>query len=386
MKDVYIIGVGTTKYGELWDKSLRELATEAGLKAIVDAGISSENIDALYGANTSAGQFIDQEHIASLIADSSGLSELGIPSIRIEAGSASGGAALHEAYLAVGSGKYKTVVVGGVEKMTDVPPEVANMIIGGSLDAEWETFFGVTEASLAALIARRMEYDGLIKREDYAMIPVISHKHASMNDTSHFKNSIKLDDVLKASYVAEPLTVFDTAPLSDGASALVLTSDKDLIKDGKKPVKILSSEISTDYISLHDRTSIQSMRAVKTSVKKALENSSKSISKIDAIEIHDSYSIIGALQLMEMFGEKEALNYLRNEELYWNKSRPINTSGGLKAHGNPLGATGLYQAVEVTTQLRGEAGQRQISGARFGLLHNMGGLGTTSISTVLGVE
>ncbi len=386
MKDVYIIGVGSTKFGELWDRSLRELAAEAGLKAIVDAGIKSEDINALYGANTSAGQFIDQEHVASLIADSSGLSELGIPSIRIEAGSASGGAALHEAYLAVGSGKYDTVVVGGVEKMTDVPPEVANMIIGGSLDAEWETFFGVTEASLAAMIARRMEHDGLIKREDYAMIPVVSHKHASMNDTSHFKNSIRLEDVLKASYVAEPLTVFDTAPLSDGASALVLTSNKKLIREGKNPIKIISSEISTDYISLHDRPNIYSMRAVKNSVNKALDKASKTISKVDIMELHDSYSIMGALQLMEIFGEKEALSLIRNEELFWNKSRPVNTSGGLKAHGNPLGATGLYQAVEAVTQLRGEAGHRQIKDAKLGLLHNMGGLGTTSISTILEVE
>lgn len=386
MKGVYLIGVGTTKFGELWDKSLRELATEAGLKAILDAGISSEEVDALYGANTSAGQFIDQEHVASLISDSSGLSELGIPSIRVEAGSASGGAALHDAYLAVASGKYKTVVVGGVEKMTDVPPEVANMIIGGSLDAEWETFFGVTEASLAAMVAKRMEYDNILKREDYASLPVVSHKHGSMNETSHFRNQIKLEDVLKSSFVSEPLTVYDTAPLSDGASAVVLTSDKKIKNENDKSVKILSSEISTDYISLHDRSTIYSMRAVKNSTRKALSTSSKSLSQIDVIEIHDSYSIAGVLQLIEMFGEKEALSLIRNEELYFNKSRPLNTSGGLKAHGNPLGATGIYQAVEAVLQLRGEAGQRQVKGARYALIHNMGGLGATSISTVLGVE
>ncbi|MEM2615872.1 MAG: thiolase domain-containing protein, partial [Thermoplasmatales archaeon] len=179
MKDVYIIGVGTTKFGELWDSSLRELASEAGLKAIMDAGIFAEQVDALYGANTSGGQFVDQEHVAALIADYSGIAELNIPSIRVEAGSASGGAALLQAYFAVKAGDYKTVVVGGVEKMTDVPSEVANEIIGGSLDAEWETFFGATEASLAAMIARRHEYEGRAKRENYAMLPVVSHFHAS---------------------------------------------------------------------------------------------------------------------------------------------------------------------------------------------------------------
>lgn len=386
MRDVYIIGVGTTKFGELWDKSLRDLATEAGLKAITDAGIYSEDVNALYGANTSAGQFIDQEHIASLIADAAGLSELGIPSIRIEAGSASGGAALHEAYLAVASGKYDTVVVGGVEKMTDVPPEEANKIVGGSLDAEWETFFGVTEASLAAMIAKRLEYEGKMKREDYAHIPVVSHKHGSMNETSHFRNSIKLEDVLKASYVAQPLTIFDCAPLSDGASAIVISSNRQLINSSENPVKIVSSEISTDYLSLHDRTSIYSLNAFKRSSKKALESAKISKEKVDILELHDSYSIIGLLQLMELYGEKEAMSLVRNEELYWDKSRPTNTSGGLKAHGNPLGATGIYQAVEATLQLRGKAGQRQVKGAKYVLLHNMGGIGATSVSTVLGVE
>ncbi len=385
MRDVYILGVGTTKFGELWDLSLRELASEAGLKAIMDAGIYAEDVDALYGANTSGGQFVDQEQIAALIADYSGITELNIPSIRIEAGSASGGAALMQAYLAVKSGQYNTVVVGGVEKMTDVPSEVATEIIGGSLDAEWETFFGATECSIAAMIARRHEFEGKAKRENYAMFPVISHKHASMNDTSHFKNVIKIEDVINASPVAEPLTVFDNAPISDGASALVISADLKKINNASHPIKIKSSSAANDFLSLHDRKSVDSFRAVKKSSDSALSLAGLDIGKIDAIEIHDSYSIAALIQMEEMLG-KDAVKMTEGNDFYFNSSKPLNVSGGLKAHGNPLGTSGLYQAVEATVQLRGKTGQRQVKDPRNFLIHNMGGLGTTSVSTVIGVD
>jgi acetyl-CoA C-acetyltransferase len=385
MRDVYILGVGTTKFGELWDLSLRELASEAGLKAIMDAGIYAEDVDALYGANTSGGQFVDQEQIAALIADYSGITELNIPSIRVEAGSASGGAALMQAYLAVKSGQYNTVVVGGVEKMTDVPSEVATEIIGGSLDAEWETFFGATECSIAAMIARRHEFEGKAKRENYAMFPVISHKHASMNDTSHFKNVIKIEDVINASPVAEPLTVFDNAPISDGASALVISADLKKINNASHPIKIKSSSAANDFLSLHDRKSVDSFRAVKKSSDSALSLAGLDIGKIDAIEIHDSYSIAALIQMEEMLG-KDAVKMTEGNDFYFNSSKPLNVSGGLKAHGNPLGTSGLYQAVEATVQLRGKTGQRQVKDPRNFLIHNMGGLGTTSVSTVIGVD
>ncbi len=385
MRDVYILGIGTTKFGELWDSSLRELASEAGLKAILDAGIYAEDVDALYGANTSGGQFVDQEQIAALIADYSGICELNIPSIRIEAGSASGGAALMQAFLAVKSGQYNTVVVGGVEKMTDVPSDVATEIIGGSLDAEWETFFGATECSIAAMIARRHEYEGSAKRENYAIFPVISHKHASMNDTSHFKNSIKLEDVIKATPVAEPLTVLDNAPISDGASALVISADEKKIKDSSHPIRIKASAAANDFLSLHDRKSIDRFRAVKKSINTALNSAGLEVGKIDAMEIHDSYSIAALIQMEEIFG-KDAVRMTEGNDFYYNSSHPINVSGGLKAHGNPLGTSGLYQAVEATIQLRGKGGQRQINDPRNFLIHNMGGLGTTSVSTIIGVD
>ncbi|MCW6158013.1 MAG: thiolase domain-containing protein [Thermoplasmatales archaeon] len=385
MRDVYILGVGTTKFGELWDLSLRELASEAGLKAIMDAGIYAEDVDALYGANTSGGQFVDQEQIAALIADYSGISDLNIPSIRVEAGSASGGAALMQAYLAVKSGQLNTVVVGGVEKMTDVPSEVATEIIGGSLDAEWETFFGATECSIAAMIARRHEFEGKAKRENYAVFPVISHKHASMNDTSHFKNIIKIEDVINASPVAEPLTVFDNAPISDGASALVISADLKKINNASHPIKIKSSSAANDFLSVHDRKSVDSFRAVKKSSDSALSLAGLDIGKIDALEIHDSYSIAALIQLEEILG-KDAIKMTEGNDFYFNSSRPLNVSGGLKAHGNPLGTSGLYQAVEATVQLRGKAGQRQVKDPRNFLIHNMGGLGTTSVSTVIGVD
>lgn len=388
MRDVVIIGAGQTKFGEHWEKSLRELAVEAGLRAIEDAGIYSKDIDAIYGGNMSAGSSTFQDNIGTLIADFTGLAINNIPAIRVENGSASGAAALHEGFIAVASGIYDTVLVGGVEKLTDVPMENINDVISGEIDREWEAFNGSTLAASAAMIARRYMYEYNAKREHIAHIPVISHRHGSLNPYAHYKNTIKIEDVLNSTIVADPLTMLDCAPISDGASAVILTTmenAKKLKNDGI--VRIKASTLASDFISLHSRDNITSFRSTIEASRKAYKMAKLEPKDISFVELHDAYSIFGLIALEDLgfFRKGEAGKYL--EEGYGNldSKLPINPSGGLKAKGHPLGATGVGQVVESVFQLRKQADKRQVSDPRYALTHSMSGAGGSSIIHILEV-
>ena len=224
MREVAIIGIGQTKFGELWDLSFREIGIQAGLAAVYDANLSSEEIDALYVGNMSAGRFIDQEHVAALIADYSGLARDNIPATRVEAAGASGAMAVRQGYMAVASGMHDIVVVGGAEKMTDVPDSLGNSIQDSAADQQWECIFGATFPALHAMIARRHMHDFGTTREQIASVAVKNHKHGSMNPKAQFQKEIKLESVLKASTVADPLGLFDCSPTSDGGAAVVMCS------------------------------------------------------------------------------------------------------------------------------------------------------------------
>ncbi|MGC8584762.1 MAG: thiolase domain-containing protein [Thermoplasmata archaeon] len=388
MRDVYIIGIGQTKYGEHWEKSLRALVVEAGLKAIEDANIYSKDIQAIFGGNMSAGSTIYQDNIGSLISDFSGLSVNRIPAMRIENGSASGGAAVHAGFVSVASGFYDTVLVGGVEKLTDVSMEDQAEIVSGEVDQEWELFNGGTLAGLQALMARRYMHEYGAKREEIAMLPVLSHEHGSENPYAHFRNRIKVEDVINATMVADPLTMLDMAPASDGAAVLILASEEKVrqIKPEVK-IKISGSAMSSDFMSLQSRENLLELKAVRDSTEKALKMSKSDIKRVKIVETHDSSSIMGLLILEEigLFPKGKAGKYL--EEGYGHKDSrvAINTSGGLKAKGHPMGATGIGQIVESVIQLRGKAEKRQVHNADMALAINVAGTGSASISHVLEV-
>ena len=384
-ENVFVIGAGETKYGELWEKSLRDLAVEAGLKAIENAGIYSRDVQILYGSNSLAGIINGQENIGSLIADFSGIASGNIPAVRIEASSASGGAAVREAYLAIKSGEYDVAVVGGVEKMTDIFGNEVLDMMSSLLDREWEAFFGATPAALAAISARKYMKDFNVKKEALAMMSVNDHANASLNPNSHFKNKITLDQALNATSVAEPLNLMDCSPVTDGASAIVLASESYLKKNKLDGMKILASAISQDYLALHSRNSIYTLDSTKIAADEAFKRSGLKREDMSFVELHDSYSIYGLMELEDLgFAKKGEAHKLVNEDIRLGGRLPVNPSGGLKAKGNPLGATGVGQFVEAFLQLKGKADKRQVKDARYGLLQNMAGTGSTSVVHIVG--
>lgn len=384
-RDVGIIGVGITKFGEIWDRSLRDLGLEAGVKAINDANIASEDIDALYVGIMSPGMFLNQEHVAPLIADWAGIAGSHIPATRVEAADASGGLAIREAWMGIKAGLYDVVMVGGAEKMTDVGDEEALETLSASVDQEWEAFFGATLPSLYAMIARRHMYQYGTTREQLAMVAVKNHKHGAMNPDAQFQSPVDLKTVLGAGPVAEPLGVFDCAPFSDGAAALVLCEWEKAKKVCEQPIKITGSGQAGSSLSLSARRDITTFASTRFAGQKALDMAKRKLSDVQLAEVHDSYSIgeILAVEDLGFCAKGEGGKMVERGETTIGGRIPINTSGGLKARGHPLGATGIAQAVEVVLQLRGKADKRQVKGAKVGLTHNVGGTGGTSVVHIL---
>jgi acetyl-CoA C-acetyltransferase len=385
VRDVAILGIGMTKFGELWDRSFRELGIEAGFQALVDAKLSSKDLGALYLGNMASGSLIEQEHIAPLLVDYAGLSGHHLPAIRVEAGGASGAVALHQGYLAVASGAYDFVVVGGAEKLTDVPDVTANRITGATADQEWESVFGATLPGLWALIARRHMYDYGTTREQLGQVPVHMHEMGSRNPNAHYRNKITLEQVLAAGPVAEPLGVFDCAPLSDGAAAVVLGPLDRARKFTDTPVQIRASVVTSDTMALHHRTSFTRLDSTIVAAKRAFAQARRRATDVNVAEIHDAYSISALLALEDIgFSQKGSAGREFAEGQFALGGKPtVNSSGGLKAQGRPFGAVGVAQAVEIVRQLRGEAKERQVSGATLGLAHDVGGTGATSVIPLL---
>jgi acetyl-CoA C-acetyltransferase len=384
-RDVAIIGAGITKFGEIWDRSLRDLGLEAGIKAINDANIASEDIDALYVGIMSPGMFLNQEHIAPLIADWVGVAGSHIPATRVEAADASGGLAIREAWAGIRGGLYDIVVVGGAEKMTDVGDDEALDTLSGSVDQEWESFFGATLPSLYAMIARRHMYQYGTTREQLAMVPVKNHKHGSMNPDAQFQSAVDMKTVIGALPVCEPLGVFDCAPFSDGAAALVLCEWEKAKRICEQPIKITGSGQAGSSLSLSARRDITTQAATRVAGEAALKMAGRGMHDVQVAELHDSYSIaeILAVEDLGLCKKGEGGKFVESGATALGGRIPVNTSGGLKARGHPLGATGIAQAVEIVQQLRGKAGPRQVKGARVGLTHNVGGTGGTCVVHVL---
>ncbi len=384
MRRVAVIGVGMTKFGEHWEKSIRELIVEAGARAIEDAGIHGRDIEAIYGANMSAGRFANQEHIGALIADHMGL--VPKPTVRLEAACASGGVAFREGYIAVASGAYDLVVVGGVEKMTDVLTEEAASILGLAGDYEWEVFKGATFPTLYALMARRHMHEYGTTEEQLAMVAVKNHENAVLNPFAQFRKRISVEDVLASPVIASPLKLLDCSPLSDGAAAVVLASEEK-VRELKidTPVWIRASAQASDTLALHDRKDLTTLLATRVAAEQAYKQAKVEPKDIDVAEVHDCFTIaeILAIEDLGFFKKGEGGKAVEEGQTARNAKISVNTSGGLKACGHPVGATGVKQIVELTLQLRGDAGERQVTRAELGLAHNVGGSGATCVVHIL---
>ncbi len=383
MRDVSIVGVGQTSVAEHWETSLRQLAFQAARSALQDVGI--EQAEALYAGNMLAGEISHQEHLGALLADFIGLR--GIEAMRVEAADASGGAALRQGYLAVASGAIDFALVLGVEKFTDVVGNKRLSALSTGVDAEYEGMQGATPAALAALLMQRYMYEHDVEVGDFAGFSVNAHANGALNANAMYRNRLRAESFVKAPPVAAPVGLFDAAPEGDGAAAVVLTTTeraKDLVP---KPVRIAASSAATDTLSLHDRPNPLFLAAANISAGQAYEQAGITPEYIDLFELHDAFTILAALSLEACGFASPGEGYrLANEEGIGLKGQvPISTFGGLKARGHPGGATGLYQAVEAVLQLRGQAGDNQVAGARVGMIQNVGGIGGTAITHVLQV-
>ncbi|MBS3069379.1 thiolase domain-containing protein [Candidatus Micrarchaeota archaeon] len=379
MRKVAIIGAGMTKFGEEWGRGFRDLIIEAGKASLEDAKLQGEEIEALFVGTMASGSLIGQEHTGALIADFMGLTP--IPSTRVEAACASGGVALRQGFMAVASGMHDIVAVGGVEKMTDVDGGNVALALGGAGDQEWELFTGATFPGIYAMMARRHMLEYGTTEEQLASVAVKNHKNASMNKYAQFQNEITIDTVLKSKQVASPLKVFDCSPVTDGAAAVILCPLDKAQKYCEKPVEIIASAQASDTLALHGRRSLSSIYATQVAAKNAYAMAKLQPKDIQVAEVHDCFTIaeIMAIEDLGFFASGKGGKATEEGKTALNSDISINTSGGLKGCGHPVGATGVKQAVEIAWQLRGSAGARQAKDAQIGLTHNVGGSGATAV-------
>lgn len=376
---VFITGGSVTKFGELWGTSPRVLAHEVFENALTNAKITKAKIESLYVGNMLAGILGGQEHLGALFAEELGLTD--IPAFHIEGACASGGLAVHAATLAVASGQYKTVAVLGVEKMTDYKPEVISTALMGAGSDE-ERMAGATFPGLYAILARAYMEKYKVSERQLASVSVKNHFHASLNPNAQFRNVLTIDTVMKSSLVADPLKLLECSPVTDGAAALIITS-----ADVKGAVEIIASEVATDTLGLAQRGSLTSLPATQTASDKAYRKAGIGPKDVDVAEVHDCFSIaeILALEDLGFYAKGTAGQSILKGEVTLGRSKHlvVNTSGGLKGAGHPVGATGVKQIVEVINQLKGKAGKRQVKGAKIGLTQNVGGSGATAVVHIL---
>jgi acetyl-CoA C-acetyltransferase len=377
MSDIVIAGIGQTSVGEHWDLSLRELAHQAIQAALQDAG--GIQPQALYVGNMLAPNLSRQAHLGVLLADFSGLK--GIEAATLEAGGASGGAALRQGYLAVASGYVQTALVVGVEKFTDQIGAETESALATTTDSDFEAVQGLTPTGQAALLMRRYMHEFDIPAGGFSGFALEAHKHAVGNRFAMYQKAINLEAYQKAEMVSEPINMFDIAPIADGAAAILLTRS-DLLPPGfpHPLIRMAGSASASDTLALHDRHDPLWFQAASLSASKALQQAGIQARELSLFEYFDAYSIYAALSLEACgFAKRgKGWEFLQNRDHI-----PCATFGGLKARGHPGGATGVYQAVEATLQLRGTAGSNQVPNAQFGLIQALGGPASTAISHVL---
>jgi len=386
MTDIVIAGIGQTEVGEHWDIGLRELAFAAIKDALKDSG--GLKPQSLFVGNMLAPNLSNQAHLGVLLADYAGL--LGIEAVTIEAAGASGGAALRQGYLAVASGMVDVALVVGVEKFTDkVGPEVEEAIATAS-DSDFEAVQGMTTTAQAALLMKRYMHEYDVPANGFAGFALTAHANGVANKNAMFRKAIKPETYAKAEMVSDPINMFDMAPNADGAAALVLTRRELLPSDwhASQPlVKISGSAASSDTLALHDRKDMLYFDTVQISAGKAMKQAGIVLEDINLFEYHDVFSIYAALQLEAVGFAIKGKGWRLAEDGGISRTGkiPCATMGGMKARGFAGGASGVYQAVDAVTQLRGQAEANQIPNAKTALIQSLGGPASTAVSHILQV-
>jgi len=381
MREVAIIGIGQTPVDEQWEKSIREIAGEAVFSAMIDA--QRETVDGLFVGNMLSGVLSRQENLGAMITDWVGLR--GTEAFKVEAACASGAAALRLALMAVGSGEMDSAIALGVEKMTETKGGETTAALATAADADYEAIHGLSFVALNALIMQRYLHEFGWKHTDFAPFSINAHANAIHNPFARLQETITENDYQKARMIADPINLLDASPIGDGAAAVVVVPLESLRRNGRPLVTIVGSASATDTLAVHDRHDPLWLTAASRSTEKAYSQAGVGPHDIDVFELHDAFSIMSALSLEASgFAERGQGPRLGLEgEILPNGRIPIATRGGLKARGHPVGATGIYQIVEVVQQLRGETGPTQVSGAKIGMAQNIGGSGATIITHIL---
>jgi acetyl-CoA C-acetyltransferase len=361
------------------------LWTEAALAALDDAGL--DRVDSITVGSMTPGLFVGQEHLGALLADELGMA--GVPATRVESACASGGVALKVGFAEVAAGLADIVLVTGVEKMTDVSGDECTTALAAAADAELEVFYGATFPGLYAMMARAHMARWGTTREQLAMVAVKNHRHGALNPHAQYRQEITVKDVIEAAKVAEPLTILDCSPITDGAAALVLAEigvARKLAK-GRPIVRVAGVGQATDRIALQSRADLTTLPATTLAAQRAFKMADKGPADVHLAEVHDCFTIaeIVVVEALGLCKPGEGGCQASSGRTALGGELPVNPSGGLKSKGHPVGATGVAQAVEITTQLRGAAGKRQVKGARVGLTQNMGGTGASTVVHILEV-
>lgn len=377
MREVAILGVGQTPVREHWDISLRGLAVAAGRAALADA--DTERVDAIYVSNMNSDRLAGQRHLGPLVADH--LGQRGVEAVKLEAACGSAGSAMRQGIMAVASGEMDRVLIIGAEKLTESPGRETTAALATAADADFEVEQGITFVGLNALIMRRYMHEFGYDHRDFAPFAMTAHANAARNPNALYRYAIDEREYERGRDVAAPIKLYDASPIGDGAAALLLVP----AAAAPGAVRVAGSASATDTVAVHDREDILWLRAAELSAARAFAQAGIGPDDIDLFELHDAFSIMAALSL-EACGFAERGRGVRlglDGDITLGGRIPISTMGGLKARGHPVGATGLYQLVEATLQLRGQAGPLQVPDARIAMTQNIGGSGATIVTHIL---
>jgi acetyl-CoA C-acetyltransferase len=382
MSDVVIVGVGMIPVGEHWDVSLRSLAARAALAAVRDAG--GLKPQAIYIGNVLAPVVSHQANLGAMVADNLGMR--GVEGTTVEAAGASGGAALRQGILAVTSGLVDVAMVLGVEKVTDQVGAGIEEALSQTLDADYEAMHGMTLAAQAALVMQRYLEDYDAPRDAFAGFALTAHAHAVHNPYAMYRRAIDLETYRNAPLVSDPLNLYDVAPYADGAAAVIITRLENAPRGLDHPlVRISGSSVVIDTLALHDRDDPLAFRAAGYSAERACRQAGILPRDVDFLELHDAFSVYAAISLEAAGFAPRGQGWKLGQDRHIGRDGdlPVNTFGGMKARGYPIGAAGVYQAVEAALQLRGQAGECQVPGARIALIQSLGGPASTAAAHVL---
>jgi acetyl-CoA C-acetyltransferase len=374
MRAVAAIGIGQTKVDEHWDKSLKELAGDAIFAAVQDCGI--DHIDGVYIGNMMSASANRQQNLGAYITDWIGAKN--VSAVRLESACSSGSAA----FRAVASGEIDIALAVGVEKMTDSPSSEITASLATAASADWEADQGLSFVALNALLMQRYIYETGWKHRDFANFSINAHANAMHNPYARFHMPLSEEKFVNAAMICDPINLLDSSPIGDGAAAIILVPAE---RVSGKIIRVVGSAAATDTIAVHDRKDPTWLSAAERSSKNAYAQAGISPQEIDFFEYHDAFTIMAALALEACgFAERgKGPQLALDGVIRLDGTLPVATMGGLKARGHPVGATGMYQLVEVIEQLRGTAGENQLDKAHIGMAQNIGGSGSNIITHIL---